>query len=219
MEILIEYVEILGAVAFAISGAAKAIKNNMDLFGTIVLAVTTTIGGGMLRDITLGHTPPSVFDDPTFAIIAVVTAIVIFIPGLRHAIVAKRRVYDMVILVTDSAGLGVFTACGVRTVLEMGFDGNMFLVIFAAVLTAVGGGVLRDLFAGERPYIFVKHIYACAAIVGALLCYYLWDVIGQEQSILISSAVVFAIRILAAHFRWSLPKTHGDDLTENEKCD
>lgn len=116
-------------------------------------------------------------------------------------------------LVTDSAGLGIFSACGVRTVLEMGFDDNLYLVIFAAVLPAVGGGVLRDLFAGERPYIFVKHIYACAAIAGAFLCYYLWDVLGHESSIIVSSAFVFIIRICAAHFRWSLPKVHRRGYT------
>ncbi len=210
METLIEYVEILGAVAFSISGAAKAIKNDMDLFGTIVLAVTTVIGGGMFRDIMLGHTPPSALYDPFTSAVAVAAAVIVFLPGVRHAIITRRRVYDILMLVTDSAGLGIFSACGVRTVLEMGFDDNLYLVIFAAVLPAVGGGVLRDLFAGERPYIFVKHIYACAAIAGAFLCYYLWDVLGHESSIIVSSAFVFIIRICAAHFRWSLPKVHGE---------
>ena len=80
------------------------------------------------------------------------------------------------------------------------------IVLFVAVVTGVGGGVLRDIFAGDRPYIFVKHIYACASLIGALAAMLVWIQVGQSAAMLIGFIVVTAIRLLAARFRWSLPK-------------
>ena len=117
-----------------------------------------------------------------------------------------KRAFDLILLVTDSAGLGIFTVCGVRTAIECGYISNHFLVLFVAVVTGVGGGVLRDIFAGDRPYIFVKHIYACASLAGALAAMLMWMPVGQSAAMLIGFIVVTAIRLLAARFRWSLPK-------------
>lgn len=97
-----------------------------------------------------------------------------------------------------------------------GGDGaNRFLVIFVAALTGVGGGVLRDLFAGDRPYIFVKHVYACSALLGALVCVYLWPLVGRDIAMLVGFVLVLAMRLCSAHFRWSLP--HARRLAEEEE--
>ena len=109
-------------------------------------------------------------------------------------------------LISDSAGLGIFTVVGVKLAIDAGFIENPFLIIFVAVVTGVGGGVLRDVFAGDRPYIFVKHIYACASIAGAIVCALMWNIVGQNVSMATGFAVVTLIRLLAARFRWSLPR-------------
>ena len=85
----------------------------------------------------------------------------------------------------------------------------------ATALTGVGGGVLRDLFAGDRPYIFVKHVYACSALLGALVCVYLWLLVGRDIAMLVGFVLVFAMRLCSAHFRWSLP--HARRLAEEEE--
>ena len=118
-------------------------------------------------------------------------------------------------LLADSAGLGIFTVCGARVAMEAGDGANRFLVIFVAALTGVGGGVLRDLFAGDRPYIFVKHVYACSALLGALVCVYLWPLVGRDIAMLVGFVLVFAMRLCSAHFRWSLP--HARRLAEEEE--
>ncbi len=208
MSLFILIFEIIGTVAFAISGAMTGLKKNMDVFGVCILGLTTAVGGGIIRDLILGVTPPSAFCDPTNALLALGVSLVFFIPALRRKLFARAKIFDQLLLLTDSAGLGIFTVCGARVAISAGYGENFFLTIFLAVLTGVGGGVIRDLFAGDRPYIFVKHIYACAALAGGIICTILWRLIGESASMLIGFAVVVVIRLLAAHFHWSLPKAH-----------
>lgn len=208
MTLFIFIFEIIGTIAFAISGAITGLRKNMDIFGVCILGLTTAVGGGIIRDLILGITPPAAFRDPTNALLAIAISLIIFIRGIRKLLFGNRRVYEQLMLISDAAGLGIFTVCGARVAIEAGFGGSIFLTVFVAVLTGVGGGVIRDLFAGDRPQIFVKHIYACAALAGALLCVLLWNHMGQSVSMLAGFALVVIIRLLAAHFRWSLPKAH-----------
>lgn len=210
MNVFIVCFEIIGTVAFAISGAMTALKKEMDVFGTCILGLTTAVGGGILRDLLLGITPPSTFRDPKYVLISIAVSLIIFITFVRRIITANRRVYDTVMLVTDSAGLGIFTVYGLKVAMDAGFGDNLFLVIFVAVITGVGGGVMRDIFAGDRPYIFVKHIYACASLAGAILCALLWNAAGEDVSIIAGFALIIAIRFCAAHFRWSLPRAKAE---------
>jgi uncharacterized membrane protein YeiH len=206
MELLVFVLEIVGTVAFAISGALTGLRKNMDIFGVCTLGLTAAVGGGVIRDIILGITPPATFTDPIYALVAVVTSIIIFFPFVRRLLFKSRKAFDILLLITDSLGLGIFTVYGINAAVNAGFGDNMFLVIFVAALTGVGGGVLRDIFAGDRPYIFVKHIYACASLAGAVLCYFMWGYFGRTWSMLAGFLLVFIIRMLAARFKWSLPK-------------
>ena len=206
MALFILILEIIGTVAFAVSGAITGLKKNMDIFGVCILGLTTAVGGGIIRDLILGITPPAAFRAPTNALLAIAASIIIFIPALRRKIFANHHLYDLLMLISDSAGLGIFTVCGARVAIDAGFCGNVFLTIFVAVLTGVGGGVIRDLFAGDRPYIFVKHIYACAALAGAVICRILWNIAGSEISMVVGFAVVVIIRLLAVKFHWNLPR-------------
>jgi len=202
-------IEIIGTIAFASSGAMVGIKKQMDLLGVCVLGMTTAVGGGMIRDLILGVNPPVMFQNPTYALIAIVFSVLVFC-GLyffKNKLTQSRvqGVYDKLMMIFDSLGLGLFTVVGVTTAINIGYETTGFLQIFVGVLTGVGGGVLRDIMAGNTPYIFVKHVYASASILGAVVCVLVERWFGELQAMLIGAAVVFVIRILAAHFKWNLP--------------
>ena len=196
--------EIIGTAAFAVSGALLAVKKNMDLLGVCVLGLTTACGGGMLRDIIIGKLPPVMFTKPVYALTAIVVSLLVFAFSYRRQM-PDSKFRELVMLVADSVGLGIFSVAGVSAAVECGYGGNIFFAVFLGTMTGVGGGVIRDMMAGMPPYIFVKHIYACASIAGALLCSLLWNTLGQNLSMLCGCILVFAIRLLAAHYRWSLP--------------
>lgn len=198
-----------GTVAFAASGAMVGVERNMDIFGVSVLGVVTAVGGGMIRDIVLGIIPPNVFTNPVYALVATITSCVVFLVFYwkRQLLEGHMRLtYDRVMLVMDSIGLGIFTVVGVNTGIRSGYMDNVFLLVFLGTITGVGGGLMRDMMAGVPPYIFVKHIYACASIIGAIVCVYMNRFVGNVEAMVVSSVVVVLIRYLAAHYHWNLPR-------------
>lgn len=205
MEVFVKILELIGTVAFAGSGALVAMKKHMDLLGIILLGVITAVGGGILRDLILGITPPLVFRDPTNALVAALISVLLFVPNIRRPLMHRERLFEGTSLVMDSVGLGVFTVMGIWNALQFNSDRSITLLILVGVLTGVGGGVLRDVLAGQTPYIFVKHIYACASIAGAVACAVLWRYIPNYLAMLIGFLLVIIIRLLAAHYRWNLP--------------
>lgn len=209
MEHFVAVLELAGTVAFAASGALTAMKKKMDLLGILVLAVITAVGGGILRDLILGVTPPLAFRDPRNVLVAVGTALLLFLPFLRHRLMHNQRRFDAAMLLLDSLGLGVFTVMGIWNALQFDPDRSSFLLVFVGVLTGVGGGVVRDVLAGDTPYIFVKHIYACASLAGAVSMTALRGVLPIYASTLLSAVLVFVIRLLSAHFRWNLPRVRN----------
>ena len=206
MEQFLLIFELIGTVAFAASGALVGIHKDMDVFGVCILGLTTACGGGMVRDVLLGNTPSAAFQNPTDSAVAVVTALILFLSGVRHLLMGNQQRYDLLML--DSAGLGIFTVMGVRVAWHCAENPSLYLLVFVGAVTGVGGGLMRDIMAGDTPYIFVKHIYACASLAGALLCGLLWQTAGEMTSMLAGAGLVFAIRCLSAHYRWNLPKTH-----------
>ena len=203
------FMEMAGTVAFAASGAMVGVERNMDIFGVSVLGVVTAVGGGMIRDIVLGIIPPNVFTNPVYALVATITSCLVFLVFYwkRQLLEGHMRLtYDRVMLVMDSIGLGIFTVVGVNTGIRSGYMDNVFLLVFLGTITGVGGGLLRDMMAGVPPYIFVKHIYACASVMGAMSCIFLYRQFGELPAMMISSMLVFMIRLLAAKYRWNLPR-------------
>ena len=204
---IIFFMEILGTIAFAASGAMVGIRKQMDIFGICVLGVVTAVGGGMTRDVILGKLP-SALQKPVYVEVSVVTALAIFILlYVKQDLLSGKMgtFYDKAMLIMDSVGLGIFTTLGVMTGIDNGYEWNTFLLVFIGMLTGVGGGLMRDMMAGEEPYIFVKHIYACASLVGALGCVWIYREWGRLPALFIGAFIVMAIRFLAAHFRWNLP--------------
>ncbi len=209
MNILILTFEIIGTLSFAASGALTAIKKNMDIFGVIVLGVITSVGGGVIRDLILGNTPPFIFSNPIYVIVAIFTSIAIFLPFIRRPLLNNHVAYEILMLIMDSLGLGVFTVVGIQITYNVSNVSGFFLVVVMGMLSGVGGGVLRDVLAGDRPYIFVKHIYALASLLGSVVCTLMWNY-NEKYAILSGAALTIIIRLCAAHFRWSLPKAHVD---------
>ncbi len=206
------FMEMAGTIAFAASGAMVGVERNMDIFGVSVLGVVTAVGGGMIRDIVLGIIPPNVFTNPVYALVATITSCLVFLVFYwkRQLLEGHMRLtYDRVMLVMDSIGLGIFTVVGVNTGIRSGYMDNVFLLVFLGTITGVGGGLLRDMMAGVPPYIFVKHIYACASIVGAVVCVYMNRFVGNVEAMMVACFVIILIRYLAAHYRWNLPRLHN----------
>ena len=202
--------EILGTIAFSISGAMIGIQKNMDLFGVLILGLITAVGGGVIRDVTLGITPPATFQNPVYAMTALLTALLVFLPPVQRLFHKFQRAYDLLLFDMDTLGLAIFTVIGVEAAFQHSNSYSMFLLVFVGVITGVGGGVLRDVLAGLPPYIFVKHIYACASLLGAVLCALLWNVLPSEWAMAVGGISVIVIRCLSAHYRWSLPKPYPE---------
>lgn len=212
-ELFVFIMEIIGTIAFASSGAMVALEKNMDIFGISVLGVVTATGGGMIRDLVLGIIPPGVFQHAVYAAVATVTSCMVFLIFYfkKELLQGKfRTAYDGVMLMMDAIGLAIFTVVGVNTGILNGYEENTFLLVFLGTITGVGGGLLRDMMAGVAPYIFVKHIYACASIVGALACVYLYRIFGSVAAITGSSVLVILIRYLAARYHWNLPRLNRE---------
>ncbi len=213
--------EIVGTIAFSVSGAMIGIQKKMDIFGVAILGLTTAVGGGILRDLMIGNIPPQTFRNPVYALVAILTAIVVFIAvavlkKIRHKDhidvtdhFKGKRLYDLVMLIMDTLGLAIFTVVGIQTAENAEAEFGWLLLVFVGVVTGVGGGVIRDMMAGNTPYIFVKHIYACASLAGAvvyiLLAHYV-SIVNESLATLIAMAVIMAIRFLAAKFKWNLPR-------------
>lgn len=203
---LLLILELVGTVAFSVSGAMTGLRKNMDLFGVAILGLTTAVGGGMIRDLILGNTPPVMFRDPVYAMVALCTAVIVFLPAVQRLLDRIHGLYDVLMLWMDSLGLGIFTVVGIQTAYTALEKPGVFLLLFVGVITGVGGGLLRDLFAGDTPYIFVKHFYACASLIGAAVCVVLWGLLGQTAAVVLGASAVVVLRLLAVRFRWSLPR-------------
>ncbi len=204
-ENLLLFLEIIGTIAFAVSGAMVGLSKKMDIFGVAVLGTVTAIGGGVIRDIVLGLTPPATFQNPVYALVAISVSIIIFIPAVRRFLFKKHGIYEKTMLFMDSLGLGIFTAVGIEIACLAGHKG-VFLLVFVGMITGIGGGVLRDVLSGNTPYIFIKHFYASASLIGAAVFILLWNFSGQSAAVIGCAFIVTTLRLLAAKFRWSLPK-------------
>ena len=209
METLTVFLSIIGAVAFSLSGAMLAVRKGLDLLGVLVVGTITAVGGGVLRDTLLGILPPTMFSDPVYALAAILSALLFFLvlyivhPSLPDLDARMSRIIN----VFDAVGLGIFCVVGTETSMRSGYSDNFLLCVFLGVVTGAGGGVIRDLLVGDIPMILRKHIYAVAALLGSIL-YYGSVRAGFPELVctLVCVAVVIIIRLLAAHYRWNLPR-------------
>ena len=195
----------MGTIAFAVSGAMVGLSKKMDLFGITVLAVLVAVGGGMTRDVIAGLTPPMALQHPTDLVIAIVTAFVVSIIYETVLIDSRRRKrVSLIYNIFDTVGLGSFTVTGVMTGFSVP-DGNYWaLPVMLGFLTAVGGGILRDLFAQRVPVVLNTDVYATASIASALIICAANLYIGIEAAVWAGFMSVLIIRAVVLRFNLHL---------------
>lgn len=194
----IHLLDLLGTAVFALTGALRALTRKLDLMGAVVLAIVTALGGGMMRDALIGRHPPAAFVDEIYLVIAIVTGGVAFFWGRR----IKEQ--ESWLIGFDAIGLGVFTLVGASVAAQAGL--GAIGVVFIAMLTATGGGVLRAMLVAEIPFILKKELYASAALIGAL-CFLLLEWINAPAGVVTWSVVgvTIAVRLISWRCQIQLP--------------
>ena len=190
--------DLTGVAVFAASGASAAVAKRLDLFGVVFVGFVAALGGGIFRDLVIDEVPPLAFADWRYAATAAVTATAVF---WLHPQFARLRT---TVLVLDAAGLGLFTVTGTLKALDAGVPAVGACVI--GMLTAIGGGLGRDLLTAEIPVVLRREIYAVAALVGAVLVALL-EAVGHANALWLTAAavLVFLIRLVSLRRRWSAP--------------
>lgn len=210
-QVFADSLSFIGVAAFAASGAMAGVERKTDLLGVIILAATTATGGGVMRDILLGFTPPKIFLAPTYFFIAVLVALILFAFAYFNGDEYYKRaeLIDKLNNIFDALGLGIFVALGTQTAIDSGYGKNMFLSVMIGTLTGVGGGFFRDIMILRIPVILRKHIYASSALLGSVVFYLLHTFsVCYSYSLITSASVTFILRMLATHFKWNLPKIY-----------
>jgi uncharacterized membrane protein YeiH len=203
IQIIVLILDLFGTMAFAVTGAFKAIEHKADIVGIIILATITGVAGGTIRDIILGHFPPHSISDPNYVIITTTTGVVIFF------LYPKIQKHWNLFLKFDALGLGVFTAIGATFAYQI-FGMNFLAMAMAGMVTAVGGGILRDMFVNEIPMVFVKELYASASFLGVVVFYIFLLIKFQIEVATIGSIVITTmLRLIAMKHNWNLPKVRG----------
>lgn len=194
------FAELVGVTVFALSGGLLAARRGMDLFGAVVLALVAGLGGGTIRDVLLGATPPANLSDVWALGCAAVAGVVAFYWDL--GIEKFRRA----VLVLDAGGLGLFTVNGAVTALVLGAP--PLAAVFLGLLTGIGGGVLRDVLSGQVPVVLQDDIYALPSLAGSVAVVLLWQAdLWSAAAGAVVAGSVFAVRLLARMRRWHLRRT------------
>ncbi len=193
--------DLLGTIAFAISGVLVAMDKKLDLFGVFIIAFVTAIGGGSLRDMLIGDTPVAWMRDEayTITILASVLFAILFQSRLKYL---RRSLF-----LFDTIGIGLYTMVGI----EKGLQAELmpFICIALGTITASFGGVIRDILCNEIPVIFRKEIYATACIAGGVLYFILIETpMAEEYAYAIGILAVIGLRLLAVRFKVALPNIY-----------
>tara|TARA_B110001450_G_scaffold42647_1_gene38873 strand:- start:2109 stop:2732 length:624 start_codon:yes stop_codon:yes gene_type:complete len=205
---LIYILDILGTFAFAISGALVASDKNFDLFGVIIIAFFTAVGGGMLRDVLIDAHPINWIGDLNYLYTIFVAVVFTFLFKSKIAHLSKTM------FLFDTIGLSVFTLLGLEKGLSLNL--NPIIALIMGMISAVFGGVLRDVLTNKIPLIFEKEIYASACLAGGMTYLFLnYFNVAQNIIFIISASVIVIIRVIAVKFHLQLPKIKDDLFTKN----
>ncbi|UKM66104.1 trimeric intracellular cation channel family protein [Flavobacteriaceae bacterium GSB9] len=194
-------IDILGTIAFAISGVLVAFNKRMDLFGILIIAFVTAVGGGTLRDVLIGETPVSWMRDMTYTYVILASAI--------FAIIFRSKINYLrtSLFLFDTIGIGLYTLVGIEKGLSAGL--NPIICIALGTITASFGGVTRDILCNEIPVIFRKEIYATACILGGFTYFVLREFPIKENIVfIVAGLVVIVTRLLAVKFKIALPNIY-----------
>lgn len=196
-----EIIDILGTLSFAISGTSSAIRKRLDIFGIIIIAFVTSIGGGTLRDILIGNTPVGWLKD--------VTTINVILIGSFLTLISSKLVsrLNYTLFIFDSFGLGLFTLIGIQKGINLHFTPGICIAL--GTVTGCFGGVIRDILLNEIPLIFRKEIYASVCVVGGLF-YYLLNHFQLDSTVsqVLSIIFIVALRVIIVKYELSLPSIY-----------
>jgi len=200
IQTIVLVLDLFGTMAFAVTGAFKAIEHKSDIVGIIILATITGVAGGSIRDLIFGHFPPHSISNPSYVLITVSSGIVIFF------LYSKMQKHWNLFLKFDAIGLGVFTAIGSTLAYQL-FGMNFLAIVMSGMVTAIGGGILRDMFVNEIPMVFVKELYASASFVGAVVFYVaMISKLQIETATIVTILATTTLRLVAMKYNWNLPK-------------
>ena len=206
MDIIWYMFDMIGTIAFAVSGALVGVARKMDIFGMAVLALATAIGGGIVRDVLLGYFPPNSLRNVVYVtVVLVVTVIVFLIYNSRyrkHAMGPRSRASY---LLADALGLASFTVTGASAGFKLYPELPIFIVLLGTI-TAVGGGIIRDMLAQRIPSVLKEDVYALPSIIGGIVYYLMVTSSWESAAVYGAFTVVLIIRLLAIKYNWSLPK-------------
>jgi len=204
---LILLIDILGTIAFAISGVLTALNKRLDPFGILIIAFVTAVGGGTLRDILI---------DANVAWMRNLTYVYVILGSTIFAVIFRKRLgyIRRSLFLFDTIGIALYTIVGVEKGIAAGF--HPIICIALGTMTACFGGVLRDILCNEIPIIFRKEIYATACILGALAYFLLhFTPISEDFIVIISGSIVIIVRLFAVYFNLSLPCIYRKDKLES----
>jgi len=201
-QVFIYILDLFGTMAFAVTGAFKAIEHKTDVVGILLLATITGVAGGTIRDVVMGQFPNSL-SDPAYVIITVLSGLSIFF------LYSHLKKHWNLFLKFDAIGLGVFTIIGATFAYNL-VGLNFLAIMLGGMLTAVGGGILRDVFVAQVPIIFVKEFYISASFIG-IIVFYLTLYFGGEiySATILGITLTTTLRLIAMKFNWNLPKAKG----------
>jgi len=194
-------VDILGTMAFAVSGVLVAMNKRMDIFGILIIAFVTAVGGGTLRDILIGQVPVSWMQDMTYTYVIIGSSV--------FAVILKNKINYLrtSLFLFDTIGIGLYTIVGVEKGIVAGL--NPIICIALGTITACFGGVIRDILCNEIPVIFRKEIYATACIFGGGAYFFLkYLPLNESVIFILAGGIVIAIRLIAVKFKISLPNIY-----------
>jgi uncharacterized membrane protein YeiH len=191
-------------LVFAITGAFKAIEKKLDIVGILVLATITGVAGGTIRDIVLGRVPNSIVD-PNYVIVTIASGLVIFF------LYSRLKKHWNLFLKFDAIGLGVFTIIGATFAYTI-FGLNFLAILLAGILTATGGGILRDIFVNQVPIVFIKEFYLSASFIGIVVFSIILYFTNELAYATITGIVLTSLlRLTAMKYNWNLPKVKNTD--------
>lgn len=198
--LLMQLLDLFGTAAFAVTGALKAVERKSDIVGIVILAAITGMAGGVMRDVMFGLFPPAAITSPLYVAITIAVAFAIFF--LYRSF--KKR--EGLFLKFDAIGLGVFTVIGAS--IAYNITGLNFLAMaFAGMISAVGGGILRDALVNDMPIVFVKELYATASFAGVVMLFALLHAgVSLDVAAIPTMVAVTALRMTAMKYNWNLPR-------------
>ena len=198
--IILFILDLFGTAAFAVTGALRAIEHKYDIVGVIILATVTGILGGVMRDAILGIFPPHNFSDTIHIVLTTITAIIIFY------LYQRIKKYENLFNIFDAVGLGVFTFTGASIAYSL-YSTNVVLIVISSLVTAFGGGILRDVLVREPPIVFTKEVYAVASFIGVIIFLIMVNLKLQfEYTAIVVIFVTTGIRLISIKLHWNLPK-------------